>query len=108
MWFHKRFDFFGMLLQQAMRAEQGMSMLCDFVRAPTPELAAEIKKVEAEADALRRQLIEALHRTFITPFDREDVFSLSRAIDDMVDYADTSAEEMVLFGIEPDTPLRTM
>ena len=50
---------------------------------------------------MRRILIDELNRTFVTPFDREDIFSLSRSIDDMIDYADTTVSEMVILNVSP-------
>jgi uncharacterized protein Yka (UPF0111/DUF47 family) len=64
--------------------------------------------VEKEADELRRSLIDALNRTFVTPFDREDIFNLSRAIDDVVDYAKTTVEEMLVFKAQPTPHLEKM
>jgi len=45
-------------------------------------------------------LIDELNRTFVTPFDREDIFALSRAIDDVLDYAYSTVNEMVIFKVE--------
>src|ERR1019366_10257115 len=63
---------------------------------------------ENQADELRRTLIEAINRTFVTPLDREDIFALSRAIDDMVDYAKTTVEEMLLFKVDSNGHLMKM
>ncbi len=53
-------------------------------------------------------LIDELNRTFITPFDREDIFALSRDIDDVLDYANTTVEEMVLLKVDPNQYLERM
>jgi len=74
-----------------------MRLLCDFVRAPSKALGFQVEQTEKEADELRRQLIDAINRTLVTPFDREDIFALSRSLDDMIDYANSTVEEMVLF-----------
>jgi hypothetical protein len=108
MWFRKRFDFHTMLLEQARKSEQGLQLLCEFVQYPCTALGKKVEAVEKEADILRRDLIEALNRTFVTPFDREDVFALSRAIDDMVDYANTTVEEMMLFKVKTNKHLKKM
>ena len=49
---------------------------------------------------MRRILIDELNRTFVTPFDREDIFSLSRSIDDVIDYADSTVMEMVILNVK--------
>jgi len=46
-------------------------------------------------------LIDELNRTFVTPFDREDIFKLSRAIDDILDYAYSTMIEIVIFKVKP-------
>jgi len=100
MWFRKRFDFFQLLLDQARMSEEGLRQLCRFMQNPNKESGEHVERIEKQADELRRILIDALNRTFVSPFDREDIFALSRAIDDMVDYANTTVEEMLLFQAE--------
>ena len=63
--------------------------------------SSRVKEVERESDELRRILIEELNQTFVTPFDREDIFSLSRAIDDVMDYADRTVDEMEIYEVKP-------
>jgi len=108
MWFRKRFDFYAMLLAQARMSEEGLRLLCNFVRTPTAEIGAQVDQTEKAADELRRVLIDALNRTFVTPFDREDIFSLSRTLDDMVDYANSTVEEMLLFQAPTNKHLHEM
>ena len=108
MWFRKRFDFYQMLLDQARKSEEGLKFLCDFVQAPGLELGKKVEVAEEEADILRRTLIDALNRTFVTPFDREDIFTLSRAIDDVIDYAKSTVEEMMLFQAKTNDHLKKM
>lgn len=95
-------DFFKMLLGQAEKVQDGLSLLLRFLHETTDDNAQAVNRAEKEADELRRVVIDELNHTFVTPIDREDIFRLSRAIDDIMDYADTTAEEMTLFGISPD------
>jgi predicted phosphate transport protein (TIGR00153 family) len=108
MWFRKRFDFYQMLLDQARMTERGLELLCQFVRTPSRPLAEQVDAVEKEADELRRSLIDALNRTFVTPFEREDIFALSRAVDDVVDYAKSTVEEMTVFKVGTNDHLKKM
>ena len=55
---------------------------------------------EKQADEARRILIDELNKTFVTPFDREDIFTLSRTIDDVLDYAYSTVSEMELFKVK--------
>ena len=68
---------------------------------PDKELARKVSKIEKEADEVRRILIDELNRTFVTPFDREDIFALSLTIDDVLDYADTTVDELDMFKVDP-------
>jgi predicted phosphate transport protein (TIGR00153 family) len=108
MWFHKRFDFYQMLVDQARKSEEGIHLLCEFMRSPNEELGKKVEAAEEEADILRRNLIDALNRTFVTPFDREDIFTLSRAIDDVIDYAKSTVAEMGVFEVQTNEHLKKM
>jgi uncharacterized protein len=72
------------------------------------EGAEAVKQVEREADEVRRVLIDELMRTYSTPFDREDLFALSRTIDDIADAADEAARELFTFKIPPPDELKEM
>ena len=69
---------------------------------------AEVGRFEQEADDIRRVLIDELNQTFITPMDREDIFALSRVIDDVVDHAKNTVKEMEIFGVDTNNHLREM
>ncbi len=97
-----------LLVRQADLTQRGLLLLQQYMCEPLPAVATELHHVEEEADEVRRILIDELNRNFVTPFDREDVFALSRAIDDMVDYADTTVDEMVLLGVSPNAFLQRM
>jgi hypothetical protein len=66
-----------------------------------PEEARLLTTKEKEADEARRILIFELNRTFVTPFDREDIFALSRTIDDVLDYAYSTVNEMEILKVHP-------
>jgi predicted phosphate transport protein (TIGR00153 family) len=100
--------FLQSLIEQADTTLQGMNALEAYMEDPTPECAAAVVQAEKDADEIRRILIDDLNRTFVTPLDREDIFSLSRAIDDVMDYAYSTVEEMQILGVEPNQTLRQM
>jgi len=109
MWpFPKRRDFLKMLYTQVTKVEEGLASLVEFIDNPTDENAKRVNSFEEEADELRRILIDELNRTFITPIDREDIFALTRAIDDVMDYAKSTVEEMTLFEMKPDNYIKRM
>lgn len=97
----KEDKFQRLIEQQATLAFDGMKLLVKYLETTNPEIADELSLKEKEADEVRRILIDELNNSFITPFDREDIFALSRSIDDVVDYADTTVMEMVILKVEP-------
>jgi predicted phosphate transport protein (TIGR00153 family) len=105
----KRADnFLRLICDQAACTQQGLEALQRYMREPSDTVAQEVRKAEKDADEVRRILIDELNRSFVTPIDREDLFSLSRAIDDVLDYADTTVEEMVMLGVAPNQYLVRM
>ena len=100
MWpFPKKRDFYKMLSDQAQKVEEGMEALYVFAREPSEEKGKVVARIEKEADHLRRVLIGELNQSFVTPLDREDIYGLSRSIDDMCDYAKSTVYEMLAFGV---------
>jgi predicted phosphate transport protein (TIGR00153 family) len=100
--FKRREEVFNKLIEdQASITFEGLRLLVKYLETPAREVAEELSLKEKEADEVRRILIDELNRTFVTPFDREDIFALSRSIDDMVDYADTTVVEMGILNVRP-------
>ncbi len=71
-----------------------------FLSTHDPAASALLTSKEKEADEARRILIDELNKTFITPFDREDIFALSRTIDDVLDYAYSTVSEMEILKVK--------
>jgi uncharacterized protein len=100
--FKKREEVFHKLIQeQASITYDGVKLLVKYFETQDGEIAEQLALKEKEADEVRRILIDELNRTFVTPFDREDIFSLSRSIDDVIDYADSTVSEMVVLKVKP-------
>jgi len=109
MWpFPEQKDFLKMLSDQTEKVEEGLSALVEFLDNPTSAKANKVNFIEQEADELRKNLVEELTRAFVTPIDREDIFAVSRMVDDVMDYADSTVEEMNLFGIDADEHIKKM
>lgn len=94
------------LIQQAKITLQGMDALESYMKKRSEKHAVAVRQAEKDADEVRRIVIDDLNRTFVTPIDREDIFALSRAIDDVMDYAYTTVEEMEVLDVEPNDYLR--
>ena len=100
--------FFDILSRQSAKTVEGLEALWKYAENATKENANAVRNIEREADELRRILIEELDSTFITPLDREDIYALSRAIDDVVDYANTTVDEMEIYEVKGDEHIKDM
>jgi predicted phosphate transport protein (TIGR00153 family) len=69
-----------------------------------PDHAAEIARLEEEADNLAREVLQAVRRTFITPFDRSDISDLISSMDDAIDQMHKTAKAIMLFEQRAFTP----
>jgi len=98
--FKRREDVFQKLIEeQASLTYESLRLLVKYLETGESTVAEELSLKEKEADEVRRILIDELNRTFVTPFDREDIFALSRSIDDVVRYADSTVIEMVILKV---------
>ncbi len=104
----KQDNFVKYLINQAELDVRGLEQLVLYMKDAKSENAEGVNKAEKDADEVRRLLVDELNRTFVTPFDREDIYSLSRAVDDIIDYAHTTVEEMTVLGVAPDQHLLRM
>ena len=108
-WFKRKPDrFMQLLVQQAEFTVQGMEGLVAYMQNQSDEAANRVRKTEKEADEVRRILVDELNRTFVTPLDREDIFALSRTIDDILDYAYSTVDEMEILHVKPNPYLQRM
>ncbi len=67
------------------------------------ELAVLIKDKESEGDDITHKIVESLHKTFVTPIDREDIHNLTSKLDDILDHMEAVSERIVLFKIDKST-----
>jgi len=104
--FPRQDDFFALFRRQAALARTGAGMLHDMMERfdRLDERAQELKAVEHEADGVTHELFAKLNRTFVTPFDREDIHDLASGLDDVLDAAEAIGTRLVLFKIPRSTP----
>ena len=100
--------FFDLMFRQSEKTLEGLEALANYMEDRSPENAKQVKKCEVEADDLRLMLIQELDKTFVTPLDREDIFNLSRAIDDVMDYANSTVYEMEIYEVFSDGHVKEM
>jgi len=64
---------------------------------------AEITELEHQGDTITHQIMAQLNRTFVTPFDREDIALLAHTMDDVTDFIDAAADAMLIYKVEKPT-----
>ena len=110
--FRKKVNFFDLLNNQCEIIRRGMEALCNYCKSegdPNHESYGDaVIAIEDECDMARRVLVDELNRTFVTPMERNDIFDLSRQLDEILDYAKTTVDEMRLFGITPNEDMANM
>ena len=94
--------FFDDFVAMAEQIRLGAAMLEEMLAPDKPiwDKADQIKEVEHKCDFLTHEIIQRLHRTFVTPLDREDIHELARSLDDVMDAIDASAAVVRLYSIE--------
>jgi uncharacterized protein len=97
------FDFFE---QHARLTVDGtkefLSLVQDGVNIPAK--AKRIKEIEHETDVITHHCVEALHKTFITPMDRDDIHRLIKRMDDVMDLVEEASERILLYEIKEMKP----
>jgi uncharacterized protein len=100
--FKKDDKFFRIFSQMTVHILEAAEILGTMLRNPADDLtplAAKIKDIEHKGDELTHQVIDELNKTFVTPVDREDLYDLSKNLDDVLDLIDNAAIRIVLFRI---------
>ncbi|HEV2350369.1 MAG TPA: DUF47 family protein [Terriglobia bacterium] len=99
-------NFFRLFTEQAENIREAAQKLVDLFEDyhDVEKRVAEIKFIEHKGDQLTHGLMMKLNRTFITPFDREDIHALGSALDDVLDLVDSVAGRMTIYKVEAVTP----
>ena len=98
--------FFTLFESQAATVLEAARALGDLARhfERVEEKAQQIKELESRGDQITHDVISKLNRTFITPFDREDIHALASALDDVLDNIEGVSSRFALFKIDRLTP----
>src|SRR5437867_4379214 len=102
----KEMRFFELFESHAAKVHEAARALHEMARnyEQTDEKARHIKVLETQADHITHEIIDTLNRTFITPFDREDIHALASALDDVLDNIEGVSSRLTLFKIRSVTP----
>ena len=100
--------FFDLLDAHASVTLEAARTLAAFVDSGKAELATVVDELEHKGDDLLRELVGAISDTFVTPLDRQDLYNLGEALDDMLDYIASAAVEIALFEQRETPAMRAM
>ena len=95
--------FFDLLSESGRNAVRAADLLQEMIKTwpdGAEGLNREILKTEQEGDRITHDIIRRLNSTFVTPFDREDIYGLATKVDDVVDYIEEAGDFLGLYQIE--------
>ena len=105
-------NFYDLFERGVTKVHEGVQLLEDLVKnfINVPLKAKRIKDVEHEADLITHETVAKLNKTFVTPFDREDIHGLICSLDNILDHVEAAADKLSLYRIneiKPDAVLLT-
>jgi predicted phosphate transport protein (TIGR00153 family) len=94
-------SFFEHFEHQGRKTVEGCRAFLDMVENPRDldARAQRVKQIEHECDEITHAVVEALHKTFITPIDRNDIYRLITKMDDIMDFVEAAADRLALYDI---------
>jgi len=93
------FAFFSQMSAKIQSAAQLLMQMVGDKESKFESYYTKIKATENECDQLTHKITTKLNKSFVTPFDREDIYSLSVALDDVCDYIDATARAILIYDI---------
>src|SRR4030081_719706 len=98
--------FFDLFARHAQTVMQGALALQDMLRGgdETPVFCQRVNQFENDADNITREVLTAVRRTFITPFDRGDIKNLITSMEDAIDQMQQTAKAVILFEVRTFEP----
>ena len=99
----KFYDYFEQAAENLAAASSRLVDLFDNFEDQRDKARA-IKKLERDGDEITHRIMETLHRSFVTPIDREDIALLTNSMDDMLDHMEGAVKRMFLYRIDEPTP----
>lgn len=103
----KEDQYFALFAELSGKLKEAAEVLVDIMKSSEEDFnpsSKKLKHVEHECDELTHSITNKLNRSFITPFDREDIYTLAVALDDVCDYMDAAARAVVMYDIHESDP----
>jgi uncharacterized protein len=93
------FDLYNRAAENVVAIAERLVELLDRFPDGADDLGRKVKELEHEGDRLTHELVDLLNRTFVTPFDRDDMYRLAGALDDICDHVEEAADRIVGYGV---------
>lgn len=96
-------EYFTLFSQMTAKMQEASNALVELTQGSSDNFEAVVKRIkdaEHGCDAITHEITTKLNKSFITPFDREDIFALSVALDDVLDYIDAGARAILMYNIK--------
>ena len=94
--------FYSLLTESASRLVDGANILAEMLgeSADRDDIAARMRDAEHEADETTHEIAKRVNSTFVTPFDREDIYALASTLDDVMDFMEEAVDLTMLYEVQ--------
>ena len=94
--------FYTLLTESATRLVEGAAILAELLgeSADRDDIAARMRDAEHEADETTHEIAKRVNSTFVTPFDREDIYALASTLDDVMDFMEEAVDLTMLYEVQ--------
>jgi uncharacterized protein len=95
-------SFYDLFTQSAQHLVGGAELLAEMMAddSAKEEVASRMREAEHEADETTHEIVKKVNSTFVTPFDREDIYALGSGLDDVMDMMDEAVDLILLYEVE--------
>src|SRR6188768_784529 len=94
--------FYELLTESATRLVEGADILAEMLgeSADLTDIAARMRDAEHRADETTHEIAKRVNATFVTPFDREDIYALASGLDDVMDFMEEAVDLTMLYEVD--------
>lgn len=96
-------EYFTLFSQMTAKMQEASNALVELTQGSSDNFETVVKRIkdaEHACDSITHEITTKLNKSFITPFDREDIYALSVALDDVLDYIDAGARAIIMYNIK--------